>query len=124
MLWTPVRSNVARSINKLLPRQLPPSLVSKPGNLYEVLSRTPDGGIGKFVHQTRWGEKQIEGSYWLVTRSKFKCEGKHGKAWGLLYWKDKLVSPREERIKGSLKYTWNEGPSVTKKVAPSSQAAA
>ncbi|KAG6903317.1 hypothetical protein C0995_013070 [Termitomyces sp. Mi166 len=118
MLWTPVRSNVANSIKKLLPRELPPSLVGKRGNLYEVLSRWPNGGVGKFVHQTRWSTKQIEGSYWLVTRSKFKCEGKHGKAWGLLYWKtsvDKLVSPKEQRIGGSLKYIWDEGPSVTKK---------
>ncbi|KAG6849221.1 hypothetical protein H0H93_010343 [Arthromyces matolae] len=116
MLWTPACSNVARSIQKLLPRELPPALIQRPGNLYEVLSRTVDGGVGRRVHQIRWGEKQIEGSYWIVTRSKFKCEGKHGKAWGHLYWKDKLVSPREQRIAGSLKYTWDEGPSVAKKV--------
>ncbi|KAG5637623.1 hypothetical protein H0H81_003904 [Sphagnurus paluster] len=115
MLWTPARSSaVARSIQKLLPNSLPPSLVARPGNLYEVISRTPDGGVGRKVHQIRWSEKQIGDSYWLVTRSKFKCEGKHGKAWGLLYWKNKLVSPLEQRIPGSLKYTWKEGPSVSK----------
>lgn len=79
--------NVARSLKKLLPNDLPPSLEGRPGNLYEVLSRKPDGGVGREIHQTRWNNKQIEGSYWVVTRSKFKCEGKHGKIWGLLHWK-------------------------------------
>lgn len=88
MLWTPVRhSGIARSIQKLLPNKLPPSLAGRPGNLYEVISRTPGGGVGKKVHQLRWSDKQIGDSYWLITRSKFKCEGKHGKAWGVLYWK-------------------------------------
>ncbi|KAG6831890.1 hypothetical protein H0H92_007007 [Tricholoma furcatifolium] len=123
MLWTPVRSNLVRSIQKLLPNTLPPSLNPNPGNLYEVLARTSDGGVGRSVHQIRWGEKQIEGSYWLVTRSQFKCEGKHGKAWGLLYWKNKCVSPREERIKGALKYKWNEGSSVAKKIKKTVQEA-
>ncbi|GLB33510.1 putative mitochondrial 28S ribosomal protein S34 [Lyophyllum shimeji] len=120
MLWTPVRSSgIAQSIQKLLPNKLPPSLVPRTGNLYEVLSRSPGGGVGTKVHQIRWSEKQIGDSYWVVTRSRFKCEGKHGKAWGLLYWKNKLVSPREERIRGSLKYTWAEGRSVAKN-APNS----
>ncbi|KAF5387933.1 hypothetical protein D9615_000125 [Tricholomella constricta] len=88
MSWTPIRSSgIARSIQKLLPSNLPPSLAGRPGNLYEVISRAPDGGVGRKVHQVRWSEKQIGDSYWLVTRSQFKCEGKHGKAWGLLYWK-------------------------------------
>ncbi|KAG5644581.1 hypothetical protein DXG03_008155 [Asterophora parasitica] len=121
MLWTPVRlSGVARSIQKLLPNSLPPSLASRPGNLYEIISRAPDGGVGRKVHQIRWNEKQIGESYWLVTRSQFKCQGKHGKAWGLLFWKDKLVSEKEERIRGSLKYTWSEGPSVAKNVTQNS----
>ncbi|KAK2466444.1 hypothetical protein APHAL10511_002086 [Amanita phalloides] len=101
--------NIARSLKKLLPNDLPPSLAAKPGNLYEVLSRTPGGGIGKELHQMRWSNKRIEESYWKVTRSRFKCEGKHGRAWGLLYWKGKLVAPREEIIPGALKYTWAEG---------------
>lgn len=70
--------------------------------------------MGKKVHQFRWSEKQIPDSYWVVTRAKFKCEGKHGKAWGMLYWKDKLVSTKEERIRGALKYTWKEGHSVAR----------
>ncbi|KAF8897233.1 hypothetical protein BD779DRAFT_360643 [Infundibulicybe gibba] len=105
--------NIARSLQNLLPKKLPPALAGRPGNLYEVLSRTPSGGVGKEVHQIRWGQKQISDSYWVVTRSRFKCEGKHGKAWGQLYWKGKLVSPREEPIRGSLKYTWTEGRSRT-----------
>ncbi|TFK29214.1 hypothetical protein FA15DRAFT_664122 [Coprinopsis marcescibilis] len=103
--------SVAQSIKQLMPSSLPPSLSPKPGNLYQVLSRTPSGGVGKKVHQTRWTAKEIEGSYWVVTRSKFKCEGAHGKAWGQLYWKGKLVSEKEELIRGGLKYSWMEGSS-------------
>lgn len=80
-------STVSASIQRLLPKQLPPSLSPKTGNLYEVLSRTPTGGVGQKVFQTRWRSKKIEDCYWVVTRSKFKCEGHHGKAWGHLYWK-------------------------------------
>ncbi|KAF8351188.1 hypothetical protein F5887DRAFT_875517 [Amanita rubescens] len=101
--------NIARSLKKLLPNDLPPSLTSRSGNLYEVLSRKPDGGVGKEIHQMRWNNKQIEGSYWKVTRSKFRCEGKCGTAWGILYWKGKRVTAREEEIRGGLKYTWAEG---------------
>ncbi|KIK65586.1 hypothetical protein GYMLUDRAFT_219753 [Collybiopsis luxurians FD-317 M1] len=117
MFWTSItRSaspvNVEKALQKLLPNKLPPSLVPRPGNLYEVLSRTPSGGIGKRVYQLRWSEKNIHDCYWVVTRSKFKCEGKHGKAWGVLHWKGVPVSQKEERIKGSLKYTWAEGQST------------
>ncbi|EDR14187.1 uncharacterized protein LACBIDRAFT_305760 [Laccaria bicolor S238N-H82] len=103
--------NIYEPLKKLLPTRLPPSLVSRSGNLYEVLSRTPGGGIGNAVHQCRWTDKDIRNSYWIVTRSQFKCGGKHGKAWGLLYWKGNLVSPQEERIRGALKYAWRDGPS-------------
>ncbi|EAU84608.1 hypothetical protein CC1G_00127 [Coprinopsis cinerea okayama7 len=103
--------SVAESIQRLLPKQLPPSLSPKSGNLYEVLSRTPTGGVGKKVYQTRWRQKDIKDSYWVVTRSKFKCDGQHGKAWGVLYWKGKQVSPKEEVIRGGLKYSWKEGSS-------------
>ncbi|KAF9468890.1 hypothetical protein BDZ94DRAFT_1286824 [Collybia nuda] len=122
MLATAVRcTNVARSLQKLLPKELPPALAARPGNLYEVISRTPSGGVGKIVHQTRWDNKQISDSYWLVTRSKFKCEGKHGKAWGFLFWKDRPVSVQEERIRGALKYTWAEGPSGASKQPKTAQ---
>lgn len=137
MWWTAIRCShsVLSSglpIKNLLPKKLPPSLSSRPGNLYEVISRAPGGGVGKQVHQVRWSEKKIPNSYWVITRSKFKCEGKHGKAWGKLYWKstllssavqssfdvltipDKLVSTSEERIRGSLKYTWREGASIAR----------
>ena len=80
-------TTVQAALRKLLPSQLPPSLSTLPGNLYEVLSRYPQDGIGQRVYQTRWGAKGIEGSYWEVTRTKLKCEGKHGKAWGVLVWK-------------------------------------
>ncbi|KAF9057435.1 hypothetical protein BJ165DRAFT_1420374 [Panaeolus papilionaceus] len=106
------RSSITRTLQQLIPlkkAELPPVLAPRAGNLYEVLSRTPQGGVGSTVHQMRWSSKQIDNSYWVVTRTKFKCEGKHGKAWGQLYWKGKLVSPREELIRGALKYSWKEG---------------
>jgi small subunit ribosomal protein S34 len=77
---------VASALQTLLPQHLPPSLSSRPANLYQVLSRTT-GVAGKRVYQTRWQEKGIHGCYWEVTEAKFKLEGKHGKAWGNLYWK-------------------------------------
>lgn len=129
MLWTLARHaepTLASALKKLLPQKLPPSLYDGPGTLYEILSRTPAGGIGREVHQVRWSHKQIANCWWKVTRTQFKCEGKHGKAWGHLYWRGKCwlssqtniyitpclgkqVSNREERIRGSLKYTWSEG---------------
>lgn len=78
---------VEQQILKLIPPERVPSLATGPANLYEVLSRTADGGVGKEVHQIRWSHKHISDSWWKVTRTKFKSEGKHGKAWGQLYWK-------------------------------------
>ncbi|KAF9008778.1 hypothetical protein BDQ17DRAFT_1206195, partial [Cyathus striatus] len=117
MLPTFARSlgDVAHAIKSLLPKDLPPSLNSRPGTLYEILSRRPDGGVGRKVHQTRWSGKQIEGSYWLITSTKFKDAGKHGKAWGQLYWKGKLVNSGPTRISGGLKYRWAEGVSFPNK---------
>ncbi|KII95892.1 hypothetical protein PLICRDRAFT_48818 [Plicaturopsis crispa FD-325 SS-3] len=103
--------NVANALQHLLPSKssLPPSLSNKPGNLYQILSRNPASVAGRHVHQTRWSQKGIEGCYWKVTKAQFKCEGKHGKAWGQLYWRGKLISEREERIRGALKYEWADG---------------
>ncbi|PBK69824.1 hypothetical protein ARMSODRAFT_956622 [Armillaria solidipes] len=110
MLWTLARHDLASIIKRSIPAsKAPPSLSKNPGNLYEVLSRTPLGGVGRHVYQTRWTTKKIPDCYWKVTRTQFKCEGKHGKAWGLLFWKGKQVSEQPERIRGSLKYSWNEG---------------
>lgn len=125
-------STLAQAVKKLLPQRLPPSLSNSPGNLYEILSRTPTGGVGREIHQIRWSQKQINNCWWRVTRTKFKCEGKHGKAWGHLYWKGststlarnatqrtpgKLINPKETQIRGSLKYTWAEGRSTAPKTA-------
>ncbi|KAL1681346.1 hypothetical protein EV122DRAFT_288100 [Schizophyllum commune] len=106
-------ANIARSLERLLPKpsERPPTLSSLPASLPRVLSRTPDGGVGRRVHQVRWSEKQIPDSYWVVSRTQFKLGGSHGKAWGKLYWKGKPVSDKEERIRGTLKYSWAEGPS-------------
>lgn len=87
IMSTSTAYQAARALQRLLPAKLPPSLSTKPGNLYQVLSRYPENGAGKAVHQTRWGRKAIEGSYWKVTRCQTKLQGTHGKAWGHLYWK-------------------------------------
>ncbi|KAI0824659.1 hypothetical protein BC628DRAFT_1518163 [Trametes gibbosa] len=102
------------ALRKLIPSQPPPSLSTIPGNLYQLLSRYPQDGVGQRVYQTRWGAKGIEGSYWEVTRTKLKSEGRHGKAWGVLVWKGKRVSERDEKIPGGLKYRWITGESRTK----------
>ncbi|EPT02799.1 hypothetical protein FOMPIDRAFT_76786 [Fomitopsis schrenkii] len=106
-------SGIAGAIRKLLPKQLPPSLSNRPGNLYEVLSRYPQDGIGQTVHQTRWTAKGLSDCCWVVTRTKLKLEGTHGKAWGHLYWRGKKVSDHDERIPGGLKYRWAAGTSTT-----------
>jgi len=123
------RADLAQTLKTLLPKELPPVLVETNGNLYEVLSRTPDGGVGKQVHQQRWTGKKIDDCYWTVTRTRFKDAGKHGRAWGKLTWRGaymnsfphthailtafagKLVNNTEERIPGSLKYSWAVGKS-------------
>jgi small subunit ribosomal protein S34 len=78
---------ISQVLRGLLPPNPPPTIAQRTGNLYEVLSRAPGGGVGKHVYQTRWRSKTISNCYWEITRSKFKCEGKHGKAWGKMYWK-------------------------------------
>ncbi|KAI0047299.1 hypothetical protein FA95DRAFT_1461705, partial [Auriscalpium vulgare] len=103
---------LAEAVNKLLPKDLPPSLSSKRGNLYEVLARYPKDGVGQRVYQLRWGEKGIEGSYWKVTRAMLKMNGTHGKAWGRLTWRGQVVSTQDERIPGGLKYMWKDGVST------------
>ena len=98
-----------------------------PTTLYRTLSRLPKDGVGARVTQRRWAAKGIEGSYWEVTRMKLKPDAQHGKAWGKLVWKGsfpispvtiaspltvsfsfvgKVVTEREERIRGGLKYNW------------------
>lgn len=130
-----VVTKAVRAIQSILPQKLPPTLDTRAANLYKVLGRHPNDGVGLRVSQTRWGERGISNSYWLVTRSKLKCEGQHGKAWGKLHWKGgfrpsklevplwkcatltrllsgKLVTKGDERIPGSLKYKWRTGPSI------------
>ncbi|KAH7888019.1 hypothetical protein F5I97DRAFT_1864912 [Phlebopus sp. FC_14] len=100
---------VTRAILSLLPAKRPPSLRTAPANIFQVLSRYPNDGVGQTVHQVRWTQKGIHDCYWRVTRSKLKLEGTHGKAWGKLVWKGKVVSEREEMIRGTLKYKWSTG---------------
>ncbi|KAI0698626.1 hypothetical protein BC835DRAFT_1518751 [Cytidiella melzeri] len=103
-------TSLAAALKRLLPKDLPSSLSTRSGSLYQVLSRYPNDGVGQRVHQTRWSMKGISDSYWEVTRTRLKLEGKHGKAWGKLYWRGQLVSiVPEQEIKGGLKYTWRQG---------------
>lgn len=80
-------TSLTSAIRKLLPQKLPPSLLTGQANLYQVLSRYPQDGVGRKVYQTRWTAKGIEGCYWEVTRTRLKLEGNHGKAWGYLTWR-------------------------------------
>ncbi|EKM59443.1 uncharacterized protein PHACADRAFT_249939 [Phanerochaete carnosa HHB-10118-sp] len=104
-------SKVAAALKQLLPAELPPSLQSRSGSLYSVLSRYPKDGVGQHVHQIRWNTKGIADSYWLITRTKLKLEGQHGKVWGKLVWRGKTINIREVRIPGGLKYDWKQGAS-------------
>lgn len=76
-----------RAFLKLLPSPLPPALRTTPANLYQVLARHPNDGVGQKVHQIRWTEKGIENCHWQVTKTRLKHEGTHGKAWGKLVWR-------------------------------------
>ncbi|KAI0254356.1 hypothetical protein BJV78DRAFT_1274177 [Lactifluus subvellereus] len=115
-------ASVAAAFQKLLPKNLPPGLSTRPANLYQVLSRYAADGVGRRVYQTRWATKGITDCYWIVTRTSLKNNGTHGKAWGRLVWRGKEVSLREERIRGGLKYTWKNGvsgaPTPTTLVVP------
>ncbi|KAH9977991.1 hypothetical protein BGW80DRAFT_1285270 [Lactifluus volemus] len=102
-------ASVVTAFQKLLPKKLPSGLTTKPANLFQVLSRYPTDGVGQRVHQTRWTAKRIVDCYWVITRTSLKNDGTHGKAWGRLVWRGKEVSPREELIRGGLKYTWKNG---------------
>lgn len=123
-------SSVTSALQKLLPSSLPPSLSSRPGSLYQVLSRYSKDGVGQRVHQVRWGMKEMEECYWEVSRTRLKLGGTHGKAWGKLVWRGasfqsqcsngltcrwyscdagKCISEREEEIRGGLKYSWAQG---------------
>lgn len=55
--------------------------------LYETLSRMPKDGVGARLTQPRWAAKGIPNCYWEVTKVRIKDEGRHGKAWGRLFWK-------------------------------------
>jgi len=54
-----------------------------------------------------------------MVRRGVNCTGKVGYYPSVAYWVltrllDKLVSTKEERIRGALKYTWTEGPSMAR----------
>lgn len=92
-----------------------PVLQGGNGTLYEVLSRLPMNGVGSKVLETRWSRKDFKDCYWVITRARLKCEGRHGKAYGRLYWQGKPVeikqmpnklSVTEKLIRGGLKRRW------------------
>ncbi|TDL29162.1 hypothetical protein BD410DRAFT_6893 [Rickenella mellea] len=117
--------------SNVLKRGLPPSLAklvstetterianlsAQPRNLFETLSRMPHDGVGARVFQTRWQSKGIEGCCWNITRVQTKLDGTRGKAWGMLVWRGKEVSEREEQIRGGLKWKWAPGVSTGDKL--------
>jgi len=107
-----IKAALTPALAKLLPRDAASQLAktSQPGTLYRTLSRLPNDGVGARIYQSRWESKGIQGCFWEVTRVRFrKGEGEHGKAWGRLVWRGKVVSEKEERIPGGLKFKWNEG---------------
>ncbi|KAK4055627.1 hypothetical protein OIV83_000173 [Microbotryomycetes sp. JL201] len=80
----------------------------------------PRDGVGASVYQTRWhakglpvprGHRVDETCRWDVKRVRLNLEGDKvtGRAYGIMYWKGKRVTPAEkeyEEIKGGLKYNW------------------
>lgn len=100
------------ALKKLLPSNLPAALAKRPGTLYHVLSRYPRDGVGQKVHQLRWTTKGLADCYWQVTRTRLKLEGKHGVAWGKLFWKGALLrvsaraSPRRNAHVSMLQANW------------------
>jgi small subunit ribosomal protein S34 len=87
-------SSISASVLNLLPRHLPPTLnPPQRGSLYKILSQTPHVE-GLLVHQKRWSEYGLVGSYWRITRAEFKSKGKHGKVWGIYYRKCKSPPSR------------------------------
>ncbi|KAJ3565804.1 hypothetical protein NP233_g7407 [Leucocoprinus birnbaumii] len=113
---------LANSISNLLPKKLPPTLSApENANLYELLSRAPGDVKGKEVHQLRWTYSGKSNSYWKITDARFKCGGKHGKAWGILYMSGKQINEEPKVIRTGLKYTWGEGRSTTR-IVPSTSA--
>jgi small subunit ribosomal protein S34 len=84
-------TNIFAAFQKLLPKNLPPGLSTRPANLYQVLSRYGADGVGQRVYQTRWTTKGISDCYWAVTRTSLKKGGTHGKAWGRLVWRGQSI---------------------------------
>ncbi|KAK4691235.1 hypothetical protein P7C70_g9397, partial [Phenoliferia sp. Uapishka_3] len=86
--------------------------------LPQLLSHLPHDGLNSRVFQSRWIAKGLptpstspsslsSACYWDVKSVKRTEEGM--KAFGVLYWKGKRVTPETkefEPIKGGLKYTW------------------
>ncbi|GAA6029631.1 hypothetical protein JCM8097_000972 [Rhodosporidiobolus ruineniae] len=93
-----------------------------PVQLPRLLSLLPKNGVGARVYESRWEGKKLptpsaatpaDGAcYWDVTKTRITVdsEGKaHGRAWGVLTWKGKRVTPADkdhEPIRGGLKHLW------------------
>ncbi|CAE6391748.1 unnamed protein product [Rhizoctonia solani] len=91
-------------------KKLPTStsgLLSNSKSLFAVLSRLPDDGVGQRVTQPRWAAKNIQDSYYTVTRVRLRANGRTGDARGTLTWKGKLLSNgKEQIIRGGHKHAW------------------
>ncbi|GJN89881.1 hypothetical protein Rhopal_002870-T1 [Rhodotorula paludigena] len=90
--------------------------------LPQLLSLLPRDGIGASVYASRWAGKGLpvptaashEGDAtcrWDVKKVRLVTKDGRvtGRAWGVLHWKGKRVTPEDkeyERIRGGLKYLW------------------
>ncbi|GAA5839528.1 hypothetical protein JCM11251_002748 [Rhodosporidiobolus azoricus] len=93
-----------------------------PVPLPRLLSLLPRDGVGASVYQSRWAGKGLpvptsaatldDTCRWDVKKVKLQVkDGKHvgGRAWGVLHWKGKRVTPADkeyEPIRSGLKYLW------------------
>ncbi|GBG70920.1 hypothetical protein CBR_g8222 [Chara braunii] len=76
---------------------------TKKKNLFEVIRYLPNFGIGAEVHRSDWPPRR----FYQVTNIRLNQDGRHGKAWGVLYNAGKIGRDgREEEIRGSLKRGW------------------
>ncbi|KAH7102985.1 hypothetical protein BKA62DRAFT_787181, partial [Auriculariales sp. MPI-PUGE-AT-0066] len=90
-------------------------LTNSPGTLFKTLSRLPRNGVGSKLMEARWAQKNFTDCYWLVTRTRLKVDGAHGKAYGRLFWRGREVEIQqmpnkppvtEVIIRGGLKRNW------------------
>lgn len=75
-------------------------------NLFDVLNFLPNFGVGAFVRKRKWhGYANIQ-----ITKIKLGPDGRHGKAYGIKYWKGFPLNQVPKRILQVHKYIWRYVP--------------